>query len=77
MKTAAGQALHFAASAWPPMRQARYAGTALNHDAAAREGHRPPACHLVRYRQHTASTARAAIVRSAGPASLHPPACRF
>ena len=43
MKTTAGQALRFAASARPPMRQARCAGTALNHGAAAREGHRPPA----------------------------------
>ena len=43
MKTTAGQALRFAACARAPMRQARCAGTALNHGAAAREGHRPPA----------------------------------
>jgi hypothetical protein len=43
MKTTAGQALRFAASARAPMRQARCVGTALNHGAAAREGHRPPA----------------------------------
>ena len=43
MKTTAGQALRFAACARPPMRQARCAGAALNHGAAAREGHRPPA----------------------------------
>jgi hypothetical protein len=41
MKTTAGQALRFAASARAPMRQARCASTALNHGAAAREGHRP------------------------------------
>jgi len=41
MKTTAGQALRFAASARPPMRQARCAGTALNHGAAARGS--PPA----------------------------------
>lgn len=43
MKTTAGQALRFAASARAPMRQARCVGTALNDGAAAREGHRPPA----------------------------------
>jgi hypothetical protein len=40
MKTTAGQALRFAACARAPMRQARCAGTALNHGAAAHEGHR-------------------------------------
>ena len=40
MKTTAGQALRFAASARPPMRQARRAVTDLNHGAAAREDHR-------------------------------------
>jgi hypothetical protein len=44
MKTTADQALRFAASARPPMRQAgQMRGTALNHGAAAREGHRPSA----------------------------------
>ena len=43
MKTTAGQALRFAACARAPMRQARCAGTALNHNAAGREAHRPPA----------------------------------
>ena len=57
MKTTAGQALRFAACARAPMRQARYAGTALNHGAAAREGHRASARRPDRFRSWRAPPA--------------------